>query len=83
VVGVDAALAAVNSKRRVNASTRREDGGDVPQHLPLTTTPRVSLYYCNLLDALTKEYDVILEETTTFLKHTRMDHGQKRKLRCN
>jgi hypothetical protein len=38
VVGVDAALAAVNLKRGVNASTRQEGGDDVPQHLPLTTT---------------------------------------------
>jgi hypothetical protein len=80
VVGDNAA--AVSLKRGVNASTRREGGGDVPQHLPLTTIPSVSFYYCNLLDALTKEYDGILEETTTFLKYTWMD-GQKRKLRCN
>jgi hypothetical protein len=46
-------------------------------------SPSVSLYYCNLLDALTEKYDVVFEETTTFLKHTWMKHGEKRELRCN
>jgi hypothetical protein len=46
-------------------------------------SPSVSLYYCNLLDALTEEYDVVLQETATFLKHTRMEHGRKRELGCN
>jgi hypothetical protein len=45
--------------------------------------PSVTLYYCNLLDALTEEYDIVFEETTTFLEHTWMKHGKKRKLRCN
>ena len=46
-------------------------------------SPGVPLYYCNLLDALTEEYDVVFEETATFLKHTWMKHGKKRELRCN
>jgi hypothetical protein len=46
-------------------------------------SPSVSLYYRNLLDALTKEYDVVFEETATFLEHTWMKHGKKRELRCN
>jgi hypothetical protein len=46
-------------------------------------SPGVSLYYCNFLYTLTEEYDVVLEETATFLKHTWMKHGEKRELRCN
>jgi hypothetical protein len=46
-------------------------------------SPSVSLYYRNLLDALTEEYDVVFEETATFLEHTWMKHGKKRELRCN
>ena len=44
-------------------------------------SPSVSLYYCNLLDALTEES--VLQETATFLKHTRMEHGQKHELGYN
>lgn len=43
----------------------------------------VSLYYCNLLNALTEEHDVVLEETTAFFKHTRMKQSEERKLRCD
>jgi hypothetical protein len=46
-------------------------------------SPSVSLYYGNLPDALTEEYDVGLQETAMFLKHTRMERGQKRELGCN
>jgi hypothetical protein len=46
-------------------------------------SPSVSLYYCNLLDALTEEYNVVFKKTATFLKHTWMKHGEKCKLRCN
>jgi hypothetical protein len=45
--------------------------------------PRVSLYHSNFLDALTEEHYVIFEETTAFLKHTRMKQGKKRKLGCD
>jgi hypothetical protein len=40
-------------------------------------SPSVSLHYCNLLDAFTEEYNVVFEETATFLKHTWMKHGEK------
>jgi hypothetical protein len=46
-------------------------------------SPGVSLYYCNFLDTLTEEYDVVFEETATFLEHTWMKHSEKRELRCN
>jgi hypothetical protein len=45
--------------------------------------PRVPLYYGNFLNALTEEYDIVFEETTTFLEHTRMKHSEKRELRCD
>jgi hypothetical protein len=47
------------------------------------SSPSISLYYCNLLDALTEEHDVVFEETATFFEHTWMKHGKKRELRCN
>lgn len=46
-------------------------------------SPSVSLYYCNLLDALAEEYDVVLQEIATFLKHTRKERGQKHEFGCN
>jgi hypothetical protein len=45
--------------------------------------PRVSLYYSNFLNALAEEHDIVFEETTAFLKHTRMEHGEKRELGCD
>ena len=45
--------------------------------------PRISLHYSNFLNALAEEHDIVFEETTPFLKHARMKHGEKRELRCD